>query len=206
MIQNESNTVEKKMKGNGRHMEWLESILPFMKAAVQAEMAVDAQARKESNPTSPDSTRKLLRFCSFDFSSVNSPIDMVVGSNEQLEHSIDALEVVVREIEWQSTRSTTNSSARAKLLLVLYAMTTASEGKAIREACAKVSLFSHYSLYFFPISYSSFGLIRLPLDFSIDSLTAYMYNIINDRQCRMITVDLGLRRDSSRHRSFTELN
>jgi len=137
MIQNESSTVEKKMKANARHMEWLESILPFMKAAVRAEMAVDAQARKESNPTSPDSSRKLLRFCSFDFSSVNSPIDMVVGSNEQLEHSIDALEVVVREIEWQSTHSPTNSSARAKLLLVLYAMTTASEGKAIRDACAK---------------------------------------------------------------------
>ena len=143
MIQNEpsARATEKIEKGRGRHMEWLESILPYMKAAVQAETAVDAQARKESNPASLDSKRKRLRFCCFDFSSVNSPIDMVVGSNEQLEHSINALEVVVREIERQSKVSSSNASARAQLLLVLYAMTTTSEGKAMREACAKVSVF-----------------------------------------------------------------
>lgn len=152
MIQNESSASEKKhMEGRGDHMKWLESMLPYLKATVQAEMAVDAQARKETNPASADSQRKILRFCSFDFSSVTSPIDMVVGSNEQLEHSIDALEVVVKEIERLSHSneafSTADTSARAKLLLVLYAMTTPSEGNPMREACAKVSQFLFVSLF-----------------------------------------------------------
>lgn len=155
MLQKESSAraTVKTEKERGRHMEWLESILPYIKAAVQAEMAVDEQARKESNPASPDSRRKLLRFCSFDFSSVTSPIDMVVGSNEQLEHSIGCLEVVVGEIELQLASSASSTSARAKLLLVLYAMTTTSEGTSIREACAKVSVFSDHFPYSFALTY-----------------------------------------------------
>ena len=57
-------------------------MLPLMQAAVQAEIAVDIKAKKGVDTT--DSGRKLVRFCSFDFSSVTSPSDMAVGSNAHL--------------------------------------------------------------------------------------------------------------------------
>jgi len=138
MVDNESNTEKK--RGDENHKAWLNSMLPYMKAAVEAELAVDKRAKQGSIDDPIDSHRKRLRFCLFDFSAITSPVDMIVGSNEELEHSIDALENVVEEIETLSAGSANaniHTSEKAKLLLVLYAMTTPSEGDSIREACAK---------------------------------------------------------------------
>jgi hypothetical protein len=140
MIDNESNTEKKRRDGN--HKGWLNSMLPYMMAAVEAELAVDKRAMQEIRDDPIDYRRKRLRFCLFDFSAIMSPVDMIVGSNEQLEHSIDALENVVEEIEKlgaSSANTNRHTSEKAKLLLVLYAMTTPTEGDSIREACAKVS-------------------------------------------------------------------
>lgn len=140
MIDNESNT-EKKYGHSESLKGYLKTMLPYMMAAVEAELAVEKRAMQDVVNDPIDSRRKRLRFCSFDFSAITSPVDMIVGSNEQLEHSIDALENVVEEIEALSSGSSNASahtSEKAKLLLVLYAMTTPSEGDTIREACAKV--------------------------------------------------------------------
>lgn len=140
MIDNESNT--EKRRGQDETLNgWLKSMLPYMKAAVEAELAVEKRATQDIVDDRIDSGRKRLRFCSYDFSSITSPVDMIVGSNEQLEHSIDALENVVEEIETMSaggSNANAHTSEKAKLLLVLYAMTTPSEGDSFREACAKV--------------------------------------------------------------------
>ena len=68
---------------------------------------------------------------------------MAVGSNAHLEHSISAIEGVVGEINRlnhispRSSVDSKTSDAKAKLLLVLHAMTMPSEGKSMRKACAK---------------------------------------------------------------------
>lgn len=152
MIDNESNT-EKRHGHNESLRGWLKAMHSYMKAAVEAEMAVEKKAMQDIVNDPNDSHRKRLRFCSFDFSAITSPVDMIVGSNEQLEYSIDALENVVEQIEAISSGSSNGiayTSEKAKLLLVLYAMTTPSEGDTIREACAKVRLSIR--------SYSFFGL------------------------------------------------
>lgn len=143
MIRNEMREMVPSMilRDEARLMEWVESMLPLMQAAVQAEIAVDIKAKKGVDTT--DSGRKLVRFCSFDFSSVTSPSDMAVGSNAHLEHSISAIEGVVGEINRlnhispRSSVDSKTSDAKAKLLLVLHAMTMPSEGKSMRKACAK---------------------------------------------------------------------
>ena len=150
MIDNESNT--QKRHGHDESLRgWTKSMLPYMKAAVEAELAIEKRAMQDIVDDPIDSRRKRLRFCSFDFSAITSPVDMIVGSNEQLEHSIDTLENVVEEIEAMragSPNAKAHTSEKAKLLLVLYAMTTPSEGDSIREACAKVRVLMRYLFVF----------------------------------------------------------
>ena len=150
MIDNESNT--QKRHGHDESLRgWTKSMLPYMKAAVEAELAIEKRAMQDIVDDPIDSRRKRLRFCSFDFSAITSPVDMIVGSNEQLEHSINTLENVVEEIEAMragSPNAKAHTSEKAKLLLVLYAMTTPSEGDSIRVACAKVRVLMRYLFVF----------------------------------------------------------
>eukprot|EP00568_Trieres_chinensis_P015297 CAMPEP_0183326826 /NCGR_PEP_ID=MMETSP0160_2-20130417/83241_1 /TAXON_ID=2839 ORGANISM="Odontella Sinensis, Strain Grunow 1884" /NCGR_SAMPLE_ID=MMETSP0160_2 /ASSEMBLY_ACC=CAM_ASM_000250 /LENGTH=767 /DNA_ID=CAMNT_0025494909 /DNA_START=52 /DNA_END=2355 /DNA_ORIENTATION=- len=135
----------------GALMDWIKPLMPFMTAAVNAELAL-TQTESADQPTDGTETPhpKLVRFCSYDFSSVPSPVDMILGSHHHLESCIKSLEKVVYEgqalsaADFEEDRPIGGGDSiykkkneMAKILLVLHAMTTTKEGVALREACAQ---------------------------------------------------------------------
>jgi len=126
-------------------LDWIGPLTPFMTAAVVAEMSLmesDESPPPEEEENRENRRKRLVRFCSYDFSTVKSPVDIIHGSNVHLERSIFAVQGLVREAELLSSARDEDSrrgkcdNEIAKLLLVLHAMTSATEGKALREACA----------------------------------------------------------------------
>ena len=151
---------------NSSLMKWIHPVLPYLTAAVKAEMVViraedidppTEDVSKATYNTAGTVSTRLVRFCSFDFSCVTSPVDIILGSNRHLEQSIDALKKVIGEARALRSMLRIQRGGKgniheyydekievAKILLAFHAIASSSE---LREVCSEVSTLSVFSIY-----------------------------------------------------------
>lgn len=138
-------------------MECVRPILPILTAFVDAELAVmnsDGNRLKMNGVIGEIPRTTSVKFCSFDFSSVSTPVDMRIGSNQHLERCINALEKILQEIndlcadenEMQSLKKNRGKSKLrdgdnviTKMLLVFHVMAAPVDGTGLRKVCSEVS-------------------------------------------------------------------
>ena len=112
----------------------LQPILPFLQALVNAELAAFGDKR-----TNEGTNKKRLHFCSFDYSTILTPVDIVDGSNQMTEDCIVALYNAVQEMEALRIKLSSKEKIDNLTSLVSYLHVFESRGVQIGEECSKVS-------------------------------------------------------------------
>ena len=150
--ENQSNHFIKARSGqpSNAFMEWVRPVFPLLTSFVDAEVAILSC----SNNLKVNEQKKSIRFCSYDFSSVFTPVDIVMGSNKHIEVCIYALEKILQEIDHLcldepeiynqnqkegDLKLQEGDNVVTKMLLVFHAMAAPIDGLALRNVCAEVS-------------------------------------------------------------------
>lgn len=120
----------------------LQPILPLLQALVYAELASfgDKQTNEGSN-------KKRLHFCSFNYSTIITPVDIVVGSNKMIEGCIASIFNAVQEME--TLRTNIISQEKIDHILTLVSNLEVFEGEEVQisKECSKVSTLLMYILF-----------------------------------------------------------
>jgi hypothetical protein len=124
-----------KKQDNGRHL--VGTFLPLFHSLVLAELACIGSPKIKGRRKK----KRKLQFCSFDHSSVITPVDIVQGSNTFLESCIESLVDVIQKLS--SLRPTVESENSLSCLRLLISTLRALESDPNNEMlveCSKVKL------------------------------------------------------------------
>ncbi len=135
IIETEYRNTANPQQEEGLLAKWLEPLLPLLCSIVKAEVGSLMSEKVQEK-------KKKVSFCSYDFRTVTTPIDMLgIESTVHLDATIRLLHNVVQEtstfIKKYGSDGKSHTQEITKMLLVLHIMSSHAEGKALRLACAE---------------------------------------------------------------------
>jgi len=114
----------------------LQPILPLLQALVYAELTSFGDTK-----TNEGSNKKRLHFCSFDYSTILTAVDVVVGSNEMMEGCIASLYNAVQETETLRIELSSQEKIDHIISLVSHLHVFERRGGEISKECSKTMPF-----------------------------------------------------------------